>query len=273
MLDPWFKRTYPRKHLKKWLYWPWADYRVLRDAAAVCFTAEDERRLARESFWLYRARERVVTLGIPAPSGDAAGQRAAFLTAHPALRGREFVLFLGRIHPKKGVDFLLRGYAETLARDPSAPALVLAGPVGDEAHRQQLVAEIARLGLADRVAWVPMLTGDAKWGALHACAAFALISHQENFGVAVVEALACGKPVLLSDQINIWREIVADGAGLAASASAAGATEVLGQWRALGEAGRAAMGAAARECFAQRFEIERAARVIGDALAEASQTR
>ena len=52
MLDPWFKRTYPLKHLKKWLYWPWAEYRVLRDANAVIFTCEEERLLARESFWL-----------------------------------------------------------------------------------------------------------------------------------------------------------------------------------------------------------------------------
>ena len=54
MLDPWFKRTYPLKHLKKLLYWPWAEYRVLRDAAAVLFTSEEERRLARETFARYR---------------------------------------------------------------------------------------------------------------------------------------------------------------------------------------------------------------------------
>ncbi|MEI8210431.1 MAG: glycosyltransferase, partial [Methylococcales bacterium] len=53
MLDPWFKHTYPLKHLKKCLYWPWAEYRVLRDARKVIFTCEDERLLARESFRLY----------------------------------------------------------------------------------------------------------------------------------------------------------------------------------------------------------------------------
>ena len=61
---------------------------------------------------------------------------------------------------------------------------------------------------------VGMLSGAAKWGALYGCEAFVLPSHQENFGIAVVEALACGKPVLISDQVNIWREIVEDGAGL-----------------------------------------------------------
>ena len=58
MLDPWFKRAFPFKHLKKWLFWPWADYRVLRDAAAVLFTSEEERRLATQSFWLYRHKKR-----------------------------------------------------------------------------------------------------------------------------------------------------------------------------------------------------------------------
>ncbi|HTD01931.1 MAG TPA: glycosyltransferase, partial [Chthoniobacterales bacterium] len=67
MLDPWFKETFPLKHLKKWLYWPWAEYRVLRDAAAVIFTAEEERFQARKSFWLYRCREKVSPLGVEAP--------------------------------------------------------------------------------------------------------------------------------------------------------------------------------------------------------------
>ncbi len=67
MLDPWFKRTYPLKHLKKWFYWPWAEYRVLRDARAVLFTAAAERDEARESFWLYRCREKILPLGVPAP--------------------------------------------------------------------------------------------------------------------------------------------------------------------------------------------------------------
>jgi hypothetical protein len=85
MLDPWFKRTYPFKHLKKWLYWPWAEYRVLRDAQAVLFTCEEEKRLARESFWLYRCNERVVTLGIARPSGDTTAQRELFLAAIPGM--------------------------------------------------------------------------------------------------------------------------------------------------------------------------------------------
>ena len=70
MLDPWFKRQYPLKHFKKWLYWPWGEYRVLRDAAAVLFTSEEERLEAKKSFWLYRCQEKVIGFGIDAPMAD-----------------------------------------------------------------------------------------------------------------------------------------------------------------------------------------------------------
>src|SRR5256714_13731187 len=98
MLDPWFKRTYPLKHMKKLLYWPWAEYRVLRDAAAVLFTSEEERRLARESFRLYHCKEVVVNYGTAAPALDLESAREDFLRDFPKLRGQHFLLFLGRLH-------------------------------------------------------------------------------------------------------------------------------------------------------------------------------
>ena len=66
----------------------------------------------------------------------------------------------------------------------------------------------------DRVYWPGMLRGNLKWGSFYSCEAFILPSHQENFGIAVAEALACGKPVLLSNKVNIAAEIERDGVGL-----------------------------------------------------------
>jgi hypothetical protein len=108
------------------------------------------------------------------------------------------------------------------------PDLVIAGPGWDSGYGEEvrrLIDEVNRsIALTEHrtlntehsacVHAVDMLSGAAKWGALYGCEAFVLPSHQENFGIAVVEALACGKPVLISDQVNIWREIVEDGAGL-----------------------------------------------------------
>ena len=259
MLDPWFRRAYPLKHYKKWLYWPWADYRVLRDAAGVCFTAEAERREARESFRLYRARELVTPLGLAEPPGEPAAQREAFAAAYPALRGKPYLLFLGRVHPKKGLDLFLRAYAAVWGGRAEAPAIAVAGPGADESHGRELQALAARLGVERAVHWLGLLTGDAKWGALRGSEAFVLFSHQENFGMAVVESLACGRPVLLSDRINIWREIAAGGAGIVTPDTLDGAVAALRRWAAAGPAHRAALARAAEVCFRGKFAVERAA--------------
>jgi glycosyltransferase involved in cell wall biosynthesis len=110
----------------------------------------------------------------------------------------------------------------------------------------------------DSIVFPGMLTGDVKWGALSAAEAFVLPSHQENFGIAVAEALACGTPVLISNKINIWREIEADGAGYVENDDLRGTTNLLNRWLATSEPLRAQMRENARKCFALRFEIDRA---------------
>ena len=256
MLDPWFKRKYPAKHFKKLLYWPWAEYRVLRDAAAVLFTAEEERRLARESFGLYRCHEVLVNYGTAAP-GNLDRARETFFAAYPQFRDRPFLLFLGRLHEKKGCDLLISAFVALRKSNPDfVSSLVMAGPCADEEYLRHLRTLANEAG--DSILFPGMLTGDVKWGALAAAEAFALPSHQENFGIAVAEALACGTPVLISNKINIWREIEADGAGFVENDDLAGTSRLLTRWFATGRDVRAAMGEDARKCFANRFEIERA---------------
>jgi glycosyltransferase involved in cell wall biosynthesis len=254
MLDPWFKRTYPLKHAKKWLYWPWAEYRVLRDAEAVLFTCDEERIQARQSFWLYRAREQVVAFGTGAPPADVSRLKECFLAAHPELRGGPVLLYLGRIHPKKGCDLLIRAFASVMGRDPTCH-LVVAGPdqTGWAAELKQLAAA---LGVEDRIVWPGMLRDDMKWGAFYSAEAFILPSHQENFGVAVAEALGCGVPVMISDKVNIWREIAAAGAGIVESDDDAGTRKLLTRWRDLTGEQRVRMGAAALQLFGRQFTGE-----------------
>jgi glycosyltransferase involved in cell wall biosynthesis len=256
MLDPWFKRTYPLKHLKKLLYWPWGEYRVLRDATAVLFTSEEERRLARESFALYRCREVVVNYGTAAPE-NLERAREVFFEAHPPLRDQRFLLFLGRLHVKKGCELLIEAFA-ALRQSDSGLRLMLAGPCADDQYLGELRALARRTGSEDSILFPGMLTGAAKWGALSAAEAFVLPSHQENFGIAVVEALACGTPVLISNKINIWREIEMDGAGLVENDDLDGATKLLRRWFDTPAEMRGTMRENARRCFASRFEIERA---------------
>jgi len=260
MLDPWFKRAFPLKHAKKWMYWPWAEYRVLRDAKAVLFTSEQERVAARESFWLYRCNEIVVNYGTSEPAGDSTAQKEAFFARHPALRGKRLVLFLGRIHPKKGCDLLIEAFAEILGRHPDCH-LVMAGP--DQVGWQTKLTKLAQeKHIAHAITWPGIITGDIKYGAIKAAEVFALPSHQENFGIAVAEALACGTPVLISRKVNIWREVEQDEAGIVANDDPEGTCQLLHSWLALRSKDRHFMRERAVECFRNRFEIKKSAESI-----------
>jgi glycosyltransferase involved in cell wall biosynthesis len=262
MLDPWFKRRYPLKHVKKWLYWPWAEYRVLRDAAAVLFTSEEEQRLARQSFWLYRCNEQVINYGTAAPPPDDGHQAARFRRAFPSVGNKRLILFLGRIHEKKGCELLVRAFGAALRRSTDAGQcwhLVFAGPDTSDGYRRSLERLIARTCPTGSVTWTGLLTGDLKWGAFRAADVFALPSHQENFGIAVAEALACGLPVLLSNQVNIWREIQSDDAGFVERDDQAGAQALLDRWMALDDEPRRRMRANAIRCFETRFDVRHTA--------------
>ncbi len=254
MLDPWFKETFPLKHLKKWLYWPWAEYRVLRDAAAVIFTSEEERSQARKSFWLYRCREKVSPLGVEAPP-ISSNAKPEFLSRYPQLQNTRIFLFLGRLHPKKGCDMLLEAFAQMRSND--SISLILAGPdqVGWESDLRR---QVTRLNLTNRVVFTGMLEGSMKQGAFANAEAFVLPSHQENFGISVVEALAASVPVLISNRVNIWREIEADRAGYVESDDLAGTTRLLQNWIGTAPAEREMVRQNARRCFEQRFEVDRA---------------
>ena len=260
MLDPWFHRAYPLKHAKKWLYWRAVENRVVRDAAAVLFTCEEECRLARDSFRPYACEERVVAYGTAAPPDEPDAQIAAWQRHLPAVSDTPFWLFFGRIHSKKGVDLLLRAYAEIAADHPGGvPPLVLAGPCADPAYRRELEALAAALPAGAAVHWAGMVEGDAKWGALRSAEVFVLPSHQENFGLAVVEALAVGTPVLISRQVNIWTEIEADGAGFADTDDVPGTARLLHRWHSLPAVQRELTRAGALDAFQRRYEIHRVA--------------
>jgi len=254
MLDPWFKETFPLKHLKKWLYWPCAEYRVLRNAAAVIFTSEEERSQARKSFWLYRCREKVSPLGVEAPP-ISSNAKSEFLSRYPQLQNTRIFLFLGRLHPKKGCDMLLEAFAQMRSND--SISLILAGPdqVGWESDLRR---QVTRLNLTNRIVFTGMLEGPMKQGAFASAEAFVLPSHQENFGISVVEALAARVPVLISNRVNIWREIEADRAGYVESDDLAGTTRLLQRWIGTAPAEREMVRENARRCFEQRFEIDRA---------------
>ena len=264
MLDPWFKRNYPLKHLKKALYWTFCESKVIRDATAVLFTCEEERRLARESFKNYQANEVVVKYGTPGPEESPETLSERFRAQNPDLGADPYIIFLGRIHEKKGCDLLVNAFVQAYRGKPG-PKLVFAGP--DQQGMMSALLEKAKVsGLEGTIIYKGMLKGVDKWGALAGAEAFVLPSHQENFGIAVAEALACGTPALISDQVNIWREIKESGAGLVEKDDQEGTDRLIARWRDLDPVEKAAMRRKARACFEAKFDIHEAGRYLAELL-------
>jgi glycosyltransferase involved in cell wall biosynthesis len=256
MLDPWFKSQYLVKHLKKMLFWWFRQGRILRDAKAVCFTTDEERRLARGTFRPYRCNEVVTGLGVAEPPPDADAQTNAFYEKFPSVRSKRILLFLGRIHRKKGIDLLLRAFEELATADDH---LVVAGPSEDSFFAEELVRTSGEF--SDRITWAGMIRGDLKWGALRVADALILPSHQENFGMVVAEALAIGTPVLITDKVNLWREVEDDRAGKVSTDDLSGIRSLMREWK---NPEFAMLAPNARPCFEKRFQAVSAARKLAE---------
>jgi glycosyltransferase involved in cell wall biosynthesis len=125
------------------------------------------------------------------------------------------------------------------------------------AWQADLQLQSGRLGIGDRITWTGMLTGESKWGAMAAGEIFVLPSHQENFGIVVAEALACGLPVLISSKVNIWREVQNEGAGFVEPDTLAGTINLFRAWTRLDDSERVAMKANGHRCFENHFDLEK----------------
>ena len=291
MLDPYFQKATGRKlkAFRNWVYWKLIENKVVNEADGVLFTCEEELLLAREPFRPYRPKKELnVGYGITDPPKKTAAMKAAFMEKCPQLQNRPYLLFLSRIHEKKGVDLLIQAYSKIVytsattespalsiakmsARDcllkqyenTEMPALVIVGPGLETPYGHQL-QQIVGLSpkLKNSIHFVGMLSGDSKWGALYGCEAFILPSHQENFGIAVVEALACSKPVLISDQINIWKEIFDAGGGLITQDTLQGTVSLLNRWIELSEAHKVELKTNARKLYETKFSIHSVTKLL-----------
>lgn len=125
------------------------------------------------------------------------------------------VLFLGRLTSKKNLPLLVEAFAAVAGQVNGSrqPWLVLVGPDEGDGHRHELERLVDQRGLRDRARFIGPVYGEEKWQALAAADLFVLPSQHENFGNAVAEAMACGVPVIISDQCGI-APYVRDRAGL-----------------------------------------------------------
>lgn len=206
VLDPYL---YRRHRGRKWIYEMLVERRNLRRAAAIHFTTVEERELTRPL--------RLKTPGVVVPIGVdleeyGDGVPGAFREAWPQTHGKIIILFLGRLNFKKGLDLLAHAFGP-VGRQRDDVHLVLAGPE-DAGYGARVRRWLEAEGVARKVTFTGMLLGADKLSAFRAADLFVLPSYSENFGLSVVEALACEVPVVISNKVNIWREVEEAQAGL-----------------------------------------------------------
>ena len=259
MLDPYFQKAKDRrlKAIRNWFFWKLIEKKVLNGCDGVLFTCEEELLLARKTFTPYHPqRELNVGYAVLPPPIYSDEMTQSFSEKCDNWNGKPFLLFLSRIHEKKGTDLLIKAYLRIKASNKDIPQLVIAGPGLDTAYGQKMM----KLAKGEDILFPGMLSGDAKWGAFYNSEVFILPSHQENFGIAIVEAMACQKAVLITDKVNIWREIENNNAGLIAQDCEDDIFEMLRKWLSLSQEKKIEMGSHAEKAYENFFSIEGAVR-------------
>ena len=267
MLDPYFQKAKQRrwKALRNSIYWQFFEKKVINRACGVLFTTEQELLLARDTFPGYLPRKEInVGYGIQPPEDKSTDMLNEFYDAVPDAKDKHLILFLGRIHPKKGVDFLVKAFSEL---NINSHLLVIAGPGKDTEYGRELIQYVSEKKMNNQVIFPGMLEGLAKWGAFYEADAFILPSHQENFGIAVAEALACGTPVLISHKVNIWREIQASGSGFVEPDTLEGTKKLIQSWLGADANKKKSMNEKSVNTFKDKFDINTNVQKLIDVLA------
>lgn len=187
-----------RRWVKHWSF-VLLDRPLLRKAACIHYTSGREKEEAARLD--LRTREAVIPLGIDTTPFDRAVGPDAFFGAHPSARDSRNILFMSRLDRKKGIELLLEAFARVRTMH-SDLKLVLAGD-GEDSYVTGLQRLAERLGVTGDLIWTGFLKGDDKLAAMAASVMFVLPSHSENFGIALLEAMAAGLPCIASDQVAL----------------------------------------------------------------------
>ena len=219
-LDPWTLRY---GHLKKKIWWHLGEHSYLQGAAAIVALSGAERDHLRSMGLTNRIE--VISNGIYFSDLKEMAGCSELETQWEHLRGKRWILYLGRLHPKKGLDLLIPAFALLSRRFPDH-VLVIAGP--DEGEAKQVQKMVEDFGIRERVLLTGPVYGKIKIGLMKGADAFALTSYSEGMPMAVLEALGCGIPVLLTQACNV-PEVVEEEAGFVVPPAVEKISQALGE--------------------------------------------
>jgi len=195
---------------KKKFYYKLIAQHYLKRASAIHFTTEDEKENVLNHLKLNN-KNFIVPNGIDIEEYKQLPRAGSFKKKYPLLMNSKYILFLGRINYKKGLDLLAKAFGELSSIYPDL-YMVIAGP--DNNYQDELEIILRDLDVIEKVIFTGMLDGNKKIEAYVDADVFVLSSYSENFGMTVIEAMACGTPVVISNMVGIHREVKDNNAGI-----------------------------------------------------------
>ena len=251
MLEGW---SLGRSRIKKFIARSLFERGNLRSAALFHATSEMEARSLRKLG--LQQPIAIIPNGVEIPDREANPDRQSLERKHPELGGKRWLLFLSRIHPKKGVSELLRVWRDT-EHDFPQWQLIVAGPDLD-GYEPRMRREALDSKMANRVTFTGMLSGLERKAAFANADVFMLPTHSENFGIAIAEALAYGLPVITTKGAP-WEELIAHECGWWIPLGHAELMQCLTGALRLSKAELSAMGERGRALMARKYSWRRVA--------------
>ena len=251
-LNPYEKKSF-FKYIKKRIYWFLVEKKNLMHSKAVLFTTKEELQLNQRTFVNTNDLNKIaVNYSIVLEKYNKSACSTKFFKTYTFLKNKKYYLFMGRIDPKKGCDILLRSIH--LLGNKFKSSLVVAGD-NNNSTGEALKRLVVELNLQEKVFFLGHIIDEVKSGALINCKAMLLSSHDENFGISVVESLGYGKPVLITYKVNIYKNILAYKAGYVANDNAESFSKIINKFENLNLNKIRLMSKNARNCFNENFDL------------------
>ena len=253
-LDPFFKKNL-LKRLKKQAYWFLIEKKNLIKSNSILLTSENEKKTLNNTYVKTDGiNMNVIKYGIYKKKNNKKKISKAFYKKFKFLKNKKFYLFLGRFHEKKGCEIII----ETIHRMKKnfKDIVLMAGPLCDSKYEKKIINLISKHKLQKKIIVSDMIIDDVKWGAIQESKAMILPSHGENFGVSLVESLSLAKPVLTTNKVNIFNEILKYDAGLISNNNTNSFKKIFLKFNKYNMKKINKMSLNAKKCFNDKFNLE-----------------
>ena len=252
-LDPFFETNF-FKLIKKKLYWFLFEKKNLIDAKSILLTSKGEMQTLNKTFVdTNNIKKKIVKYGIIEPKFRKQDLKKNFYKKYQQLKNKDFFLFLGRFHEKKGCEIIIEA-VKKLGKNFN-DLILMAGPLENNTYERKIINLIRTYNLDKNIIVSDAIFNDLKWGAIQESKAMLLPSHGENFGVSLVESMCFGKPVLTTNKVNISKEILKFKAGYISNDNVNSYKRIITKFNSLNKSKVNKMSQNAQLCFKKNFNL------------------